>query len=157
MTHDELVARAVHWLKGTKKCIAILAEVRSGTVEIPDAIGWTFRSYSTLVECKVSRSDFYADKWKSFRRFGGLGDYRYYMTPPRVLGPYPKLLEGWGLLECHPKRVLVKVDAVYQKGGNQALADRKPLVKALAIYQTLHGIRLPRLQVEGYDPKEFPK
>ena len=119
MSHDELVARAARWLRNTQGCGVVLTEFGSSSIEIPDAIGWaTGGRFSTLVECKTSRSDFYADKKKPGRvgitASHGIGRYRYYMTPPGVLSVdlvrehRPK----WGLLEVKPRtiRTLLKAE-----------------------------------------------
>lgn len=109
MTHDELVTRAARWLAKTRRCPVVVTEIvtASSTGEIPDAIGWE-GGRSHLVECKVSRSDFLADRKKSFRIMPdlGLGDYRWYMTPPGLVTP-DELPDGWGLLEVHPEQVRV--------------------------------------------------
>lgn len=105
MTHAELVARAVSWLK-TMGCPIVFFEMVTLQSEEPDAIGWrNSGGDSYLIECKASRSDFLADK-KKFHRSGipALGQYRYYMCPPGMIKP-EELPVGWGLLYCHPKKV----------------------------------------------------
>jgi len=68
MTHQELCARALRWLSGTRRCKPVFANIASCT-EIPDAIGWS-SCYkfdgSTVIECKTSRTDFYKDDKKRF-------------------------------------------------------------------------------------------
>ena len=49
-----------------------------------------------MIESKVSRSDFKADAKKPERLFGGVGTYRFYITPLNMLLP-EELPEGWGL------------------------------------------------------------
>jgi hypothetical protein len=75
-------------------------------MECPDAIGWSWSGFSTIVECKVSLEDYYADRQKPFRRYAsnGMGAWRYYMTPAGLLEP-SKVCQRWGLLEVHPKQV----------------------------------------------------
>lgn len=107
MTHNELCARAVKWLKGSKGCSVSISEMMACTPwgEIPDAIG--FRSnYSVLVECKTSRADFLTDKKKLFRERPnrGMGTYRFYMCPPGLI-QIDDLPEKWGLLYVHAKRI----------------------------------------------------
>ena len=70
MTHDQLVARAKHWLLNTYGCGFAFAELTACTNsgEIPDAIGFKY-GHSILVECKTSRSDFLSDKKKTFRKY----------------------------------------------------------------------------------------
>ena len=64
MTHPELVEYAVGWLRGYR-CGVILSEQACVSGEMPDAIGWKRASHSVLVECKISRADFLADRDKS--------------------------------------------------------------------------------------------
>ena len=109
MTHDELVERAARWLRVDCRCGLIATEPASTAEETPDAIGWRY-GRTTLVECKTSRGDFRADATKPFRRDGarGMGDRRYYLTPPGLLRP-EELPAGWGLVEAHPRRIAVVV------------------------------------------------
>jgi hypothetical protein len=67
---------------------------------MPDAIGWKKACHSVLVESKVSRGDFLADRGKPFRSNPetGVGCERYYMAP-RGLIRVEELPAGWGLLE----------------------------------------------------------
>lgn len=104
--HDQLTVRAVRWLQNSRRCVFILVEpLCPAGSEIPDAIGWTYRGRSIVVECKASLPDFYSDRRKPPRqKFGGLGTLRYYMTKPGLLRAQ-KLPTYWGLLEVHPKQV----------------------------------------------------
>lgn len=131
LTHADLVPRAIRWLKGTVRCGFVLYEVVSVSREVPDAIGWkTFESY--LVECKASRADFLKDKDKIFRKRPeyGMGDYRYYMTPPGLLA-VDELPKNWGLLEVYPKQVRVVKHACRFDRVRTALNERPLLHKAL--------------------------
>jgi hypothetical protein len=114
MSHDELCERAKHWLGGTRRCNPVFSNIAS-CAEIPDAIGWSscygWRG-STVIECKTSVSDFYADKQKriGWQDSNGyihashwvtkktakerewkevevpmMGDYRFYLCLPGVL------------------------------------------------------------------------
>jgi hypothetical protein len=129
-THAELCAIAVKWLKRPNSnnghgCHVAVSEVRSGwTGEIPDAIGFRQSGYapsdgSVVVEVKVSRSDFLADRKKPHRIEGGLGNWRYFMCPEGMIQP-DELPEGWGLLWIN-KRGHVKPKA----GFAYALAASK--------------------------------
>ena len=53
-----------------------------------------------MVECKITRDDFLADRDKPFRQkpARGVGSERFYLTPP-VLIKLEELPPGWGLLE----------------------------------------------------------
>lgn len=109
MTHDELIKRAVKWLKNTKRYTVILVELScwTGTSEEPDVLGFK-GTESLLIECKTSRNDFFQDQKKFARRHEqySLGQKRYYMTPKGLLkeGDLP---EGWGWLEIRGKIVRV--------------------------------------------------
>ena len=107
MTHDELVERAVKWLKSTGRCGVAVPELVTYCDESPDAIGWRSEGQiCVLIECKASRSDFLSDKKKFFRKHPeeGVGNKRYFMTPPRLLDA-AEVMGDWGLLEVHGKQV----------------------------------------------------
>ena len=72
MTHAQMVERAVVWLRGYR-CGVILSEQACASGEMPDAIGWKGACHSVVVECKISRADFLADREKPFRRKAHLG------------------------------------------------------------------------------------
>jgi len=105
MTHAQLVQRAVAWLRGYR-CSVVLSEQACASGEMPDAIGWKRTQHSVVVECKVSRADFLADRAKPFRQKPekGLGCERFYLTTAGLLR-VEELPEGWGLLECERGRV----------------------------------------------------
>jgi hypothetical protein len=110
VTHDHLVERAGQWLKA-KGCGMVFTEMVTNQTETPDAIGWRNSGQeSFLIECKATRSDFLADRNKSFRRghVAGLGRYRYYMCPPGLIKP-EELPARWGLLYCHARKVVMVV------------------------------------------------
>lgn len=105
MTHAQLVERAVRWLR-TYRCGVVLSEQACVSGEMPDAIGWKRASHSVLVECKVTRADFLADRGKPFRLKPekGVGCERFYLTPPALVR-VEELPLGWGLLELRRGRV----------------------------------------------------
>jgi hypothetical protein len=105
MTHAQLVERAVRWLRGYR-CGVVLSEQACVSGEMPDAIGWKKACHSVLVECKVTRADFLADRVKPFRQKPekGVGSERFYLTPPG-LAQVEELPVGWGLLELRRGRV----------------------------------------------------
>src|SRR5690606_36412781 len=76
-------------------------EARSGWGgEIPVAIGCRIATPnvgSVVGECKVSRSDFIADKTKPHRTARGMGHWRYFMCLEGLINT-EDLPEGWGLL-----------------------------------------------------------
>ncbi len=108
-THKQLVDRAGEWLRGAARCPIVFTEIVSLQAEAPDAIGWrNSAGESFLVECKVSRSDFLADRRKGFRRDAefGMGMFRYYLCPPDIVRVSDLPLR-WGLLYCHAARIEV--------------------------------------------------
>lgn len=111
MTHEELCERGRRWLHGTRRCHPVFSNIASCD-EIPDAIGWssTYKWHgSTVIECKTSVSDFYADQkkrqaWKhlehgwivnkpwseEIEKFEKIevplmGDFRFYLCEPDVI------------------------------------------------------------------------
>jgi len=114
MNHTELVKRAVKWLKYSKRCTIVINELKSSYVtESPDAIGFN-GGISTLIECKCSRADFFQDSKKFFRQESkfGMGNIRYYMTPPQLIKP-SELPTMWGLLEVYEAQVRIKHEAEF--------------------------------------------
>ena len=99
MTHAQLVERAVRWLRAYR-CGVVLSEQACVSGEMPDASGWKRAHHSVLVECKVTRADFLADRGKPFRTKPeqGVGSERFYLTPPGLV-KVEELPVGWGLLE----------------------------------------------------------
>jgi hypothetical protein len=105
MTHSQLVERAVRWLRWYR-CGVVLSEQACVSGEMPDALGWKQACHSVLVECKVTRADFLADRAKPFRQKPekGVGSERFYLTLPGTV-KVAELPGGWGLLELHRGRI----------------------------------------------------
>jgi hypothetical protein len=105
MTHGQLVERAVRWLRWYR-CGVVLSEQACVSGEMPDAIGWKQKCHSVLVECKVTRGDFLADRAKPFRLKPekGVGCERFYLVPADMIAR-EELPDGWGLLELRRGRV----------------------------------------------------
>lgn len=134
MTHKELCALAVAWLKrpssrnGPGCLIAVAETMNFVNQEVPDAIGWRpcrgLDGGSVLVEVKTSRSDFLADRKKPHRisPVEGMGTFRYYMVPEGMVKP-SELPERWGLVEVNArKHVKVVKGHVLEKGyGSDSL------------------------------------
>jgi hypothetical protein len=105
MTHAQLVQKAVAWLR-RYRCGVVLSEQACVSGEMPDAIGWKKACHSVVVECKISRSDYLADRGKPSRQRPetGMGAERFYLLPAGLLRP-EELLAGWGLLEYDKGKV----------------------------------------------------
>ena len=105
VTHALLVRNAVAWLR-RYRCGVVLSEQACISGEMPEAIGWKRACHSVLVECKVSRPDFLADRAKPFRQKAelGVGCERFYLVPRGLVRP-DELPAGWGLLELHKRRI----------------------------------------------------
>jgi hypothetical protein len=105
MTHAQMVERAVRWLRAYR-CGVVLSEQACVSGEMPDAIGWKQACHSVLVECKISRADFLADREKPVRQKPerGVGSERFYFTPPALI-KIEEMPEGWGLLEYRRGRI----------------------------------------------------
>jgi len=109
MTHTQMVSLAVNWLR-RYGCGVVLSEQICLSGETPDAIGWKGRCHSVVVECKLNRADFLADRSKPFRQRPniGLGCERFYMVPAALIRE-EELPPDWGLLECAGKKVELRV------------------------------------------------
>lgn len=126
MTHDDLVRRAVAWLKRPAVkdvwrkggCGVVVPELVSYAPESPDAIGWISGGYSYLIECKCSRSDFMADFQKSHRA-NGAGAQRLYLCEPGII-PLERVPAGWGLLHATEGRITVEIVPVHNPDRNLA-------------------------------------
>jgi hypothetical protein len=105
MTHAKLVSIAVRWLR-RYRCGVVLSEQACVNGEMPDAIGWKKACHSVLVESKVSRGDFLADRGKPFRLNPeiGVGSERYYLASRGMIRT-EELPAGWGLLEVCGREV----------------------------------------------------
>jgi hypothetical protein len=133
MTHADLISSASTWLRISRRHPVVLSDVRTvATSEQPDVIAWKNSGFSTVVECKFSRSDFRRDAKKFFRREeeAGMGYERYFYAPAGVIR-LPELPSGWGLLEPDARgRVLLVVKSSAFMRRNER-AERSLLVNAV--------------------------
>lgn len=155
LTHADLVALAERWLRNGAKfrevagereyrrqvrCNVVLTEAMGGNGESPDAIGWAYGGViSVLVECKVSRADFFADQKKPFRQRPkfGLGHYRYYMVP-RGLVAVEEVPEGWGLLYVHNGRArVIRLADQQEVSGASRRYEMQMLITELTLFHAL--------------------
>ncbi len=123
MTHRELVEIAYKWILKNGAVGLAFKELKSTSGEVPDVIG--FNSWeSTLIECKVSRSDFLCDK-KKIHRAEGMGNWRFYCCPKGLIKK-EELPEKWGLIyvdekgkakieyDCRKKKIKQPIVAEWQ-------------------------------------------
>jgi hypothetical protein len=112
MTHQQLVRMAEQWLRRKYRCGIVLSEQCCASGETPDVIGWKNSCRSVLIECKISRADFLADREKPWRRQPetAMGCERFYLTTPGLIG-VQELPKGWGLLECKGREIRMAVKA----------------------------------------------
>lgn len=127
MKHIEAIGYVAKYLGEERGFRVVLSEPRVvGLAEEPDVLAFK-RHRSTLVEIKVSRADFLADKRKAFREqaAAGVGSLRLYAAPTGMILP-ADLPERWGLLEITPKgKVSLVVEprsfAVWNRDGETAM------------------------------------
>ena len=121
MTHQQLVRMAEQWLRRKYRCGIVLSEQSCASGETPDVIGWKHTCRSVLIECKVSRADFLADREKPWRKQPetGMGCERFYLAPRGLIRP-EELPKAWGLLEVQGREINVIVKARRQSQRAEA-------------------------------------
>lgn len=153
MTHKELVNIAYGWVLKNGSCGFAFRELKCINEEIPDVIGFGSWSHSILIECKVSRSDFLSDKFKSFRLdpSSGMGKHRAYCCEDGLIKP-DELPEGWGLLYVKDGKARIKVP-MYR--GNCKIHDSVRVQNLQAemnmMYSALRRLHLRGRMEEIYD------
>lgn len=134
MTHQQLVRLAEQWLRRQYRCGIVLSEQSCAGGETPDVIGWKGKCRSVLVECKISRADFLADRDKPFRKCPerGMGCERFYLTPPGLIG-VAELPKKWGLLEAKGRevRMVVRPSRVSQRAETGFMWEMNLLLASL--------------------------
>lgn len=109
--HRELCVLTGKWLRRNHthppSCPYVAVEIVTANQETPDVFGWNYWT-TVLIEVKVSRSDFLADKGKPFRLSteDGIGEHRYYCCPKGLIKP-SEVPQYWGL--------------IYEEGGTFSL------------------------------------
>ena len=117
---------------------------------MPDAIGWKKACHSVLVECKLSRPDFLADREKPFRQKPetGVGCERYYLAP-RGLIRVEELRPGWGLLEVCGREI--------EKAKPSAKNLRTPIGFGYEMNLLLASLRRVEVRIEPQSITDFLK
>lgn len=153
MTHAELVLRAVRWLRSFHRCPIVYAEIVTGAPETPDVIGW-WLGFSRVVECKVSRADFLADRRKPHASHpeSGMGGQRWYLVPAGLVSA-DETPEWCGLAYAHPRRIEVVREAPERERWN---ARHEAQILMSAIRRMELGSRFnPRTaRWESYDERK---
>jgi hypothetical protein len=149
MTHPQLVQLAVAWLR-SYRCGVVLSEQACLSGEMPDAIGWKRACHSVVVECKISRADFLADRNKPFRKKPktGLGCERFYLAPTGLILER-ELPPDWGLLECRNRQI--KIARTSAKNLRTSTGFRYEMNLLLA------SLRRVELRIEPQSVTEFLK
>jgi len=162
-THDELIELGRGWLMrnypsgspyapyGHYGCGVVLSELCAETKygEQPDILGYS-KNTTILIECKASRSDFYADKNKPFRIFEeGIGGQRWYLAPKGII-PTEAVPDKWGLLEVWTdKRIhAVKYPKLQPRDFHSEMNMLISTVRRLNISPDGH------VAIKRYDPPE---
>lgn len=150
MTHAQLVKIAEQWLR-RYRCGIVLSEQQCSSGEMPDAIGWKGKCRSVVVECKISRADFLADRQKPWRADPeiALGCERFYLAPRGIIRP-EDLPRHWGLLEYHDRRVNVLV-----KPARQSQRSIEGLMNEMNLL--LASLRRVEVRIEPQTITEFLK
>jgi len=151
MTHVELVGKAVEWLRKRYRCGVILSEQACSSGEVPDVIGWKGKCRSVLIECKVSRADFLADRSKPWRANSdlGVGCERFYLVPAGLVEP-SELPAGWGLLEYRARKVEITV-----RPARKSLRSDAGLMSEMNLL--LASLRRVEIRIEPQTITEFLK
>lgn len=104
MNHLQLVNLAYKWVLKKTRCSFAFTEIKCINSEIADVIGFASGDYSVLVECKISKQDFFQDFKKPFRIQSdmGIGRYRFYACPAGLILP-EELPSNWGLVYFNEK------------------------------------------------------
>ncbi len=151
MIHQQLVRLAEQWLRRNYRCGIVLSEQSCASGETPDVIGWKGKCQSVLVECKVSRADFLADREKPFRKNPelGLGCERLYLTPAGLIAA-DELPAKWGLLECKGREVCLVI-----KPGRHSQRSQEGLM--LEMNLLLASLRRVEVRIEPQTITDFLK
>ena len=153
-SHDDLTKIAEKWL--LSRCGFAFRELNTMSRETPDAIGFRMDG-SILVECKTSRSDFHADRKKSFRRcpWQGVGLFRFFLCPRGIIKS-DDLPEKWGLLYVNEKgKVRKQVGPkgnIWSKNTEWMFTERNIQNETNLMYSALR-----RLQIQGVMPLIYEK
>lgn len=132
MTHDQLLIKVSRWLKKHEQnmivpnCSLVINDLSTAHRSRPDVIGFNSHT-SVLLEVKVSRGDFLADREKAVRKDESLevGELRYFVSPPGIIRVVD-LPPGWGLI--HFSNNKFSVEKVSEEFSANLEGERKILL-----------------------------
>jgi hypothetical protein len=102
--HEKQNVLAARWARRQGFSVVATNVWAAGSRERVDVVGFR-QGASLLIESKVSRADFAADARKPERQNGGIGLYRFYITPVGTVA-VEDVPPGWGLLHSHGSKVI---------------------------------------------------
>lgn len=116
MNHKDLVKIASRWMAGRHQ---IVITEKSAIYEMPDVVGFSYQ-WTTMIECKSSRSDFLRDKRKltRFDESYSVGNYRLYCCPKGLINE-DEIPEKWSLLEVYPSGFAKMKTNIFKYAGDQ--------------------------------------
>ena len=151
-THKQLIDVGYAWILKSGSCGVAFKELNTlASNEYPDIIGFGTQGHSVLLEVKVSRSDFQADKKKSFRKNPvlGMGTQRFYLVPKNLI-TIEELPTGWGLIYVDDE---LKTRCVHNPfKGFKNLFTRNIIAEHGLMYSALRRLHLRNLIPEIYKP-----
>lgn len=150
MTHKELVARGVRWLQNSQNYPVVVSGIGAGW-EIPDVLGWRGDGYTSLIEVKVSLSDFKKDSGKPFRSNPdtGMGGNRYYLVPMSLRDKVINLIpENWGLLAAGKSSIF---EVIRPKG----FSNRNKAYELEMLIKIIRRIARPDIPLQGMNIKWY--
>lgn len=152
LTHKELVNAAYYWILRSGKCGVAFKELSTHATnsEYPDVIGFRGWGNSVLIECKCSRSDFFADRKKKFRKNPeqGMGTFRFYCCPTGLL-KVEDMPTNWGLIYVSEKGKAQIVHNPYCKSTIGNLWTNGFNKNFLAEHALMYSV-LRRLHIRGH-------
>jgi hypothetical protein len=115
--HDQQAVLGAKWFKRQGFAVVATDLMSVGVSERADVVAFRSgrnRPVCGVIESKISRSDFLADRNKLHRSVAGLGVYRFYICPSGLILP-EELPAKWGLLYVQGNRV---IDVVRPQGNH---------------------------------------
>nr|WP_297167550.1 hypothetical protein [uncultured Dysgonomonas sp.] len=144
--HNELCQIAAKLIKrhgiGWRKPKYIVVEIELAGFEQPDIYCFGGER-SIMIEVKVSRSDFLADKKKWHRQHpeNGVGECRYYLCPYQLIS-VDELPEKWGLLYYKDNKIeVIKNPERQQSNTHSELAIVSSVLRREGFYNKIFSYK----------------